>query len=204
MIEYQRAESLLSYLDMWDRRIFFWINSLGSSALDGAMGLLSGQLIWLPFIVFAVFLFQKKRSGKELKFFILFMLLALICSDVTSSYIFKNVFQRLRPCRVEDIRTLMYSFGQKCGGRFGFVSSHAANSFALVIFTLQVLRLKGVYWLILIIPGLVSLSRIYLGVHYPGDILGGIIVGTFWGMIFAKMLLAREQAVESSSPQGQA
>lgn len=199
-MKYQRAESLLTYLEMWDRKLFFWINSIGNGLLDSTMTLLSGQLIWLPFVVIAILLFKKERKGSDLKLFLLFMALALICSDVTSSYIFKNVFQRLRPCRVEEIRNLMYSFGQKCGGRFGFVSSHAANSFALVIFTLQVLRLRGAYWLILLAPTLVSISRIYLGVHYPGDILGGLIVGTFWALAFAKMFRSREQASEHASP----
>lgn len=187
---------------MWDRRLFLWINSIGNGTLDSMMVVLSGQLIWLPFVLFAVYLFQKKRRGNHLGLFLLFMGLALICSDVTSSYIFKNVFQRLRPCRVDEIQTLMYSFGQKCGGRFGFVSSHAANSFALVIFTLRVLNLRGIYWVILLIPALVSLSRIYLGAHYPGDIIGGIIVGSFWGFIFAGMLNSREQVSEGTSSPG--
>ncbi len=197
MIEYQRAESLLTYLDMWDRKLFFWINSLGSEALNSTMLLLSGQIIWLPFIVFAVYLFRKEKQGKDVGLFILFMALALVCSDVTSSYIFKNIFQRLRPCRVEEIQTLMYTFGQKCGGRFGFVSSHAANSLALVVFTLGALRLKGVYWGVLLFPLLVGLSRIYLGVHYPGDILGGFLVGTFWGMTYASFFRSRVQASEA-------
>lgn len=175
---------------------------MGNGVLDSTMLLLSGQLIWIPFIIFAIYLFRKEGEEGELKYFILFMALALICSDVTSSYIFKNVFQRLRPCRLEEIRAVMYSFGQKCGGRFGFVSSHAANSFALVVFTLKVLKLRGVYWLILTVPTLVSLSRIYLGVHYPGDILGGIVVGVFWGLSFGLMFHSREQALRAASPQG--
>ncbi|MBA2404234.1 MAG: phosphatase PAP2 family protein, partial [Bdellovibrionales bacterium] len=72
--------------------------------------------------------------------------------------------------------------GQKCGGRFGFVSSHAANSFAILSFSFLALKFKPRYfhfmWLLAI---LVGYSRIYLGVHFPGDIAGGMLVGILWG-----------------------
>lgn len=121
-------------------------------------------------------------------YFGLFLILAIIASDVTSSYLLKNIVNRLRPCREIDLKPLIYSFGQKCGGKFGFVSSHAANSIALVFFSIRSLNFekKWIYGL-WIIPVLVGYSRIYLGVHYPGDIAGGMLVGLFWGYVFSKM-----------------
>lgn len=187
---------MLTTLDRWDRELFLLINSMGNASLDQVMVILSGQLIWLPFVAFAVYLFRtKSRTGLPL--FLLFMALALVCSDSTASALFKNIFERLRPCREEDLRALMYSFGQKCGGRFGFVSSHAANSFALVVFTLSYLRAQKLHWLLLLIPALVALSRIYLGVHYPGDVLGGALIGAFWGYFFAGLLRSRGRAAEA-------
>ena len=152
------------------------------------MNLLSGQALWIPFIGFFVLSSWKKNGKVPTYLFGLFLLLTLIASDVSSSYIIKNLVNRMRPCRLDDLKPLIYSFGQKCGGKFGFVSSHAANSLALVLFSLRTLsfRQKTIYAL-LILPFLVSWSRIYLGVHYPGDILGGFLVGTFWAMVFSAL-----------------
>lgn len=146
------------------------------------MVILSGQAVWIPFIGYFIWLSYKHLGKRTALYFALFLVLAIIASDVTSSYVIKNLVNRFRPCRELDLKPLIYSFGQKCGGKFGFVSSHAANSFAIVIFSLRALKFETkLSYALLLAPLLVSYSRIYLGVHYPGDILGGLIVGTFWG-----------------------
>ncbi len=150
------------------------------------MQILSGQLIWVPFIGYFFYFGYKNLGKKGLALFGLFLLLTLIASDVTSSYIIKNIFNRMRPCRELDLKPLIYSFGQKCGGKFGFVSSHAANSIALIFFSLRALRPeKKSFLLFWIGPLLVSYSRIYLGVHYPGDIIGGLIIGLIMATVFS-------------------
>lgn len=179
---------MIESLNALDRSLFLALNSFHASFLDSIMQFLSGQLIWVPLIGY-FFYYSYKKSGKKVTLLLgLFLLLALIASDVTSSYLLKNIVERLRPCRELDLKPLIYSFGQKCGGKFGFVSSHAANSMALVFFSARSLNFekKWLYCLGLI-PLLVGYSRIYLGVHYPGDILGGMLVGLFWGYIFSKM-----------------
>lgn len=177
---------MIESLSSLDRTLFLALNSLHLDWLNPVMNVLSGQSIWVPFLGYFFWYSYKHFGKKQTLYFGLFLLLALIASDVTSSYILKNVFNRLRPCRELDLKPLIYSFGQKCGGKFGFVSSHAANSFALVIFSLQALNFKTKWkHLIWIAPVMVSFSRIYLGVHYPGDILGGAIVGLGWGYFFA-------------------
>lgn len=180
---------MIDRLSSWDSKLFLIVNSLNSSWLNSIMVFFSSQLIWIPLVVFILYLSFKEFPRKQFYLFLLFLFFAIIASDVTSSYILKNVTKRLRPCRVEDIKLLMNSFGQKCGGRFGFVSSHAANSFAILTFAFLTLkRLKGIFHVLWILPFLVSYSRIYLGVHYPGDILGGAIVGIFWGTIYSLIL----------------
>jgi undecaprenyl-diphosphatase len=149
---------------------------------------LSGQLIWIPFIVFFLFHSYKSDGKKGAFFFLLFLSLVLSASDATSSYIIKNYFNRLRPCKETELIALIHSFGQKCGGRFGFVSSHASNSFALVFFSVRAIKFKNhLKYYMWIMPTIVAYSRIYLGVHYPGDIIGGIVVGIFWGFIFSQL-----------------
>jgi undecaprenyl-diphosphatase len=150
------------------------------------MVFLSGQLVWVPLVGIFLGLAYRRLDKKCFYLFLLFLLLTIVASDVTSSYVLKNVVSRLRPCKDEEIRTLIYLFGQKCGGRFGFVSSHAANAMALVLFPLLSLKMTAKKYLpILLIPFVVGYSRIYLGVHYPGDILGGIVIGSFWSGVFS-------------------
>lgn len=174
---------MMNILNKLDQNLFLWLNGFHAESLNPVMVFLSGQFIWLPFIAFFIWKGKTSLDRKSFGLFLFFMALTLMLSDVTSSYILKNIFTRLRPCRVEELKTIIYSFGQKCGGKFGFVSSHAANSSALVLFCLSVLHLpKNFRWL-WVLPIIVGLSRIYLGVHYPGDIMGGVLVGVFWSKV---------------------
>ena len=176
---------MIEFLAAQDRLLFLKLNAFHHPQLNSLMGLLSGQLIWLPMIVFFCWQAFRQIGKKQTGLFVLFLALALMASDVTASYLVKNIFNRLRPCREEDLKALIYLFGQKCGGKFGFVSSHAANSMALISFSLGSLRLKRWSILLWILPLVVSYSRIYLGVHYPGDIIGGMMVGLWWGLLIS-------------------
>ncbi len=186
---------MIEGLSALDRGLFLALNSYHATWLNPLMQVLSGQTLWAPFIGY-FFWYSYRRIGKtETVIFGLFLTLTIIASDVTSSYIMKNIFQRLRPCRELDLKPLIYSFGQKCGGKYGFVSSHAANSVALVLFSIRCLGLNGrCMGFFLVLPVLVALSRIYLGVHYPGDILGGAVVGAGWAWVLSSLYRSRQGA----------
>lgn len=118
---------------------------------------------------------------------LLFILLLITLSDQISVHAFKNVFERLRPCHTPDLLLVVHTV-EKCGGQFGFISSHAANSFALAFFISGLLR-KSYKWIPYVMYSWAALtiySRIYLGVHFPGDVLGGAILGMILGWIVLK------------------
>jgi undecaprenyl-diphosphatase len=176
----------MNSLQTLDRSLFLFINSLNSTWLNPVMNFVSGQFIWILPITIIVCQAWNKWDRKKAIIFIVFCFLVIIVSDATASYLLKNIFERLRPCRLPELKEQINSFGQKCGGKYGFVSSHASNSLSLVLFSFLSLKLeyKKFSWLLLL-PLFVGWSRIYLGVHYPGDILGGYLVGTVWAVLFA-------------------
>jgi len=177
---------VIEVLTSYDQELFLIMNSWHSLWLNPVMVFFSSQLIWLPFVLILLFFAFKELDRKSFYLFLLFLFLTIIATDITSSYLLKNIFERMRPCRLTELKPLINNFGQRCGGKFGFVSSHAANSCAILAFSFGVLKFKSPkFYLIWLLPLIVSFSRIYLGVHYPGDVLGGIVVGVSWGMILA-------------------
>ena len=119
---------------------------------------------------------------------IVFSLIAFGLSDSISSRIFKPGFERLRPCHQQQLEDKVHLAGQNCwGGKFGFVSSHASNTFAIATFFFFVFKFKW-YWLLFVHAGLVSYSRVYLAKHFPGDILFGALLGILIGYLSYKLL----------------
>ena len=173
----------------WDEQLFLYLNGYHQDWLDPIMDTLTGKLIWVPLYAFFVYLIIK-HFKKGSVWILTGIGLAILMADQTASGFMKPFFERLRPCHDPRLEGLMYNYGG-CGGMYGFVSSHAANTFALAIY-LNLLfhrRLKGFWWLYLW-AGIISYTRIYLGVHYPLDIVVGALVGLLSG--WAAWFLAKK------------
>lgn len=166
----------------WDEQLFLYLNGQHQDWLDSLMFAVTGKLIWVPLYAFFIYLIIKKFD-KSSVWVLAGVGLAILIADQTASGLMKPFFERLRPCHDPRWEGLMYNYGG-CGGMYGFVSSHAANTFALAIYLNLVLRryYTGLGWLFLW-AAVISFSRVYLGVHYPMDIVVGGIVGLISGWL---------------------
>ena len=167
---------MLEALNSIDTRLFLLLNGIHSDSWDAIMWQVSGKLQWIPLYAFLLgYLFYKFR--KKTPWIVLGVVVLITMCDQASVHLFKNVFERLRPCHEPGLDGLVHLVRDHCGGEYGFVSSHAANTFGLAVFTAMFIR-NRYYWAGMLFWALgVGYSRIYLGVHYPGDILGGAILG---------------------------
>ena len=107
---------MLEALSSLDRNLFLIINSWNAGWLNPIMVFLSGQTLWVPLIGFVIWMAYKQLDRRSFGIFFLFLLLGIVASDVTSSYLLKNLVDRLRPCRLPELKALTNQFGQKCGG----------------------------------------------------------------------------------------
>jgi undecaprenyl-diphosphatase len=164
-----------------DKSLFLFLNGLHSSFWDPIMIFISGKISWLPFYIVLIWFLIKERKKKVWVTLIMIALLILATDQI--SVMIKNSVLRLRPCHDTSINTMLHLV-KGCGGKYGFVSSHAANSFGLAIFFTLFFKHRWAGVALMFWALIVSYSRIYLGVHFPGDILGGAILGLILGTLF--------------------
>lgn len=188
---------IVSQLVEWDKELFLFLNGKRSAFMDVFMWHVSGKWQWIPLYIFLSYLLYKV-FGKSIYIPLLFIAISFSLTDQLSVRLFKDVFERLRPCHDPGIQEMVHTIQDKCGGQYGFVSNHAANTFGLA--TLLGLFLKSKYHLLpylLFWALLVSYSRIYLGVHFPADIfmggLFGISIGCFLFAIYHYFVLSRSK-----------
>ncbi len=168
---------MIDRLIQYDKSLMLFLNGLHNPFFDRIMWVISARETWIP-LYLALLVWLIWKLGKKSVYPILFALVAVGLSDFISVHAFKEVFHRLRPCHDPEIGQMMHLLHQYCGGLYGFVSSHAADTFSLAMFLSLVIRSR---WFTVCMVGwasLVSYSRIYLGVHFPGDIMGGALLGS--------------------------
>jgi undecaprenyl-diphosphatase len=142
---------------------------------------------WVPFYVFLL-LYITINYGRKGFWWAAALLGLVALTDLLSSHVIKEVFFRPRPCRDETMAHQIRFLAKTCGMNGSFTSSHATNHFAIATFIYQTMKKKSPWWGIAFIwAGLISYAQVYVGVHYPFDILGGAILGSFAGFIAARL-----------------
>ena len=170
-----------------DSQLFLFLNGLHADWMDKVMVLLTDMWAWFPIYLLLIY-WTIKQYGKRCWWVFLAIVLVVLCTDQLASHVCKPVFQRLRPCYNADFQDLIHLPKGMAGGKYGFVSSHAANTFGIAAFLTPALR-KYRPWTAIVLylwAFISSYSRIYIGYHYPGDILCGAILGILIGLILWK------------------
>jgi undecaprenyl-diphosphatase len=159
----------------WDSDLFQLINQAHEPWLDQPMVIISGKLTWIPLYAFLIYLLYIEHKSKVWKT-ILYLISTVVFADQVSSSILKPLFKRLRPCHVEAFQSWIH-LPDGCGGLYGFCSSHSANAFAVAIGFYLVSKNRPMGAILIVWATLIAYSRIYLGAHYPLDVIMGAIIG---------------------------
>ena len=175
-----------------DSELFLFLNSLGSSNFDSFWIYLSYKesniLFYLSLLIFYFYSKSQKIKLSEVFYSLLFIAIMITITDQTSN-LFKDSFQRLRPCYNDSLQDYVRLVKETCGGKYGFFSAHASNSFSLAVFFGLIYRnkYKFIIYITLFYASLISYSRVYLGVHFPLDIFFGSIYGIIIGLFVFKI-----------------
>jgi len=171
-----------------DIELLIYLNNLGSVQWDSFWLFITNKFSAIPLYFLLLYFTYKHYGLKSTLIAILFVVLLITLSDQTSN-LFKYGFKRLRPCHDENISHLIRLVKSSCGGLYAFFSAHAANAMAIAVFFGLLLKSKFKYILPILVfwALLVAYSRIYIGVHFPLDVIIGMFFGALYGFITSRM-----------------
>jgi undecaprenyl-diphosphatase len=179
---------MLDSLLQSDKELFLYLNGLGNTSWDGFWMGLSDKWTSIPIYLVLLFLSYKALGLKRTILLLATVGILITVTDQLSNF-FKYGVRRLRPCFEADLQEQMRLVKGYCGGKFGFYSAHASNTMAVAVFFISLLGSRFRFlWPLLVLWSLaIAYSRVYIGVHYPLDILGGALAGLFIGWLFSRL-----------------
>jgi undecaprenyl-diphosphatase len=185
--------AIMEFLYSIDLAIFYFFNhTISTGFLDKFFSIITDVNKWyIAYIILVGIAFFK--AGRKGKIAVIGLILLIIVTDQTGYRLLKETIERIRPCNA--LTDAITPIG--CAGGFSFPSNHALNNFAAAVFLLRIF--PDYKWIFLIVAALVSLSRIYLGVHYPSDVIGGALIGAAFGYLFSIGALKAEEYFQKRS-----
>lgn len=190
---------MIQYLVNIDRQLFLFFNGFHSPFFDSVFTVITTTVTWIPLFALLIFFFIKKYK-KQSVYVILGVIVLVACTDLVSARIFKPVFMRPRPCHDPLLSGLVHTVNGKCGGQYGFISSHAANLFGIATYSFFALKRFYKYtWLLFVWAAIIGYSRVYLGVHFPADVALGTVFGVLlgWGVWTITWYICRRQTCDA-------
>lgn len=182
-------KEIILWLADLDARLLLIVNGAHSPFFDAVMWCISGRWIWVPFYIVLTYMLFRRFSWKRATLCLLTIGLIILAADQTCASLIRPEVCRLRPANLNNpLSQLVHVVNGYRGGRYGFPSCHAANTFALAMFMSLVFRNKRFTVMMFSWAIVVSYSRMYLGVHYFGDLFCGASVGSFFAVLFYSLL----------------
>lgn len=178
-------KEFILWLSDIDARLLLIVNGAHSPFFDSVMWCISGRWIWVPFYAVLAYLLFRRMSWKRASICLVTIGLIILAADQTCATLIRPEIGRLRPANLNNpLSSLVHVVNGYRGGRYGFPSCHAANTFALAVFMSLVIRHKWFTVMMFSWAFVVSYSRMYLGVHYFGDLFCGATIGSLFAVLF--------------------
>lgn len=187
---------MIDFINTLDTKVFLELNQLHAPFWDYFMSAFSGKVIWVPMYATVAYLMFKNLSWKVALSFLIAIALIIALSDMTCAKVIRPFAERLRPANIENpISHMVHIVENYRGGAYGFPSCHAANSFAFVTFLAMIIKNRLLLAFAFSWAVVNCYSRIYLGVHYTGDIIVGALVGSIiaWFVVTATRKIVTEK-----------